>query len=113
MSLLVTRSMAMREMRMVIVPSETETRIWGRNASRTTKFRATLPSKPVHPEAWPRLLEALGSFVPVRAALVAAGRALSSGTSLCPGWWYDVGGGSYELKLFGGHGHELHEWLER
>jgi hypothetical protein len=89
----------MKEIRAIIVPSQTETRIWGRNASRTTTFRATLPSKPLHPEAWTRLLEALGSFAPVRAALVASGRSPSSATSLSPGWWYDVGGGSYELTL--------------
>jgi hypothetical protein len=102
-----TRSTPMKEMKMVIVPSGTTTRIWGRNPSRTTSFRGSLPSRPINPEAWTRLLEALGSFAPVRAALVAPGRVPSCDTSLCPGWWYDVRGGNYELTLID----DRRDWL--
>lgn len=97
----------MKEMKMVIVPSGAMTRFWGRNASRTTSFRGTLPSQPMNPEAWTRLLEALGSFAPIRVALVASDRVPSCGTSLCPGWWYDVRGGSYELTVID----DRHDWL--
>jgi hypothetical protein len=100
----------MRELKMVIVPSETETRVWGRNASRTVKLRATLPAEPTHAHALPRLLEALGSFLPVHAAFVVPGREPSSATRLYPAWFADVGGDGYELQVIGSAKREHREW---
>src|SRR4051812_30790741 len=97
-----TRSTMMRELKMIIVPSETETRVWARDASRTITMRATLPTDPAHTHALPRLLMGIGSFLPVRAALVVPARVPSSATRLYPGWFSDVGGDGYELQIIGG-----------
>ncbi len=72
----------MQELKMVIVPSETETRLWGRTSHGTTRLRAKLPPEPTHPQALPRLLEALGRFLPVHAALVVGARQPSFATRL-------------------------------
>jgi hypothetical protein len=103
----------MSELKMIIVPSETGTKVWGRNATRTLKLHATLPAEPIHPAALPRLLEAVGSFLPVRAALVVPSRVPSCATKLYPEWWVDVGGGSYELQVIAGSKRERLEWWGR
>jgi len=103
----------MRELKMIIVPSETETRVWARDASRTLKLRATLPAEPEHTHALPRLLEGIGSFLPVRAALVVPARVPSSATKLYPGWFSDAGGDGYELQIIRSARREHHEWWGR
>jgi hypothetical protein len=85
--------------RMVIVPSMTETRVWGRDARREVTLRAKLPARPHHPQALPLLLEALGSFLPVRAAIVVPDQRATYATSLYPGWWGDFGGVRYTLEV--------------
>lgn len=100
----------MRELKLIILPSETETRLWARDASRTFKVRATLPAQPEHAQALPRLLVGLGSFLPVRAALVVPAREPSSVTRLYPGWFGDAGGDRYELQVIGSARRERHEW---
>jgi hypothetical protein len=93
----------MRELKMVIVPSETETRVWGRDATRRVKVHATLPPKPSHPLAVPWLLEALGCFIPVRAALVVTGPRCTYASKLYPDWFGDFGGPHYELSVRADH----------
>lgn len=107
------RSTNMRELRMIIVPSETGTRMWARDASHATKLRATLPLEPAHAHALPRLLEAIGSFLPVHAALVVPARVPSSATRLYPGWFADAGGAGYDLQIIGSARRELREWWGR
>jgi hypothetical protein len=103
----------MRELKMIIVPSETETRVWARNASRTITLRATLPPDPEHTHALPRFLVGIGSFLPVRAALVVPARVPSSATRLYPDWFHDAGGDGYELQIIGSARRERHEWWGR
>ena len=103
----------MRELKMIIVPSQTETRLWARDASRATRLRATLPPEPEHALALPRLLEALASFLPVRAALVVPARVPSSATRLYPGWFADAGGAGYDLQIIDGARRERREWWGR
>lgn len=91
----------MGELKMVIVPSPAATRMWGRDTSGTTTMRATLPGAPRLPEALPMLLDALGRFQPVRAALVVDARDPSFATRLYPDWWIDEGGDHYRLELAG------------
>ena len=45
------------------------------------------------------LLEALGRFVPVHAALVVDAAQPSFATRLYPDWWIDEGGEHYRLEL--------------
>jgi hypothetical protein len=94
------RSRNMSELRIVIVPSSTATRVQGSD-SRGTKVWASLPAAPLSPEALPMLLDALGRFVPVRAALVVDAREPSFATRLYPDWWIDEGGDHYRLELAG------------
>jgi hypothetical protein len=89
----------MQELRMIIVPSATETRLWARTATRTSSLRATLPPIPQEPDALPRLLEALADFLPVRAALVVGGPDATCATRLYPGWFADLGGAGYDLEV--------------
>jgi hypothetical protein len=89
----------MHELKMVIVPSATRTRIWGQDAEGTVRLRAWLPSAPTQAEALPMLLDALGRFIPVRAALVVSARHSSFATRLYPDWWLDEGGDHYRLEL--------------
>ncbi len=103
----------MRDLKMIIVPSETETRLWARDANHATKLRATLPAQPDHAQALPRLLEALGSFLPLRAALVVPAREPSSATRLYPAWFADVGGARYEFQVIGSARREHREWWGR
>ena len=103
----------MGELKVIIVPSETETRLLGRDGNFATKLRATLPSEPAHPQALPMLLKALGCFHRVHAALVVPSEAPSSATRLYPGWFGDIGGGLYELQVIGGSRRERREWWGR
>lgn len=103
----------MHELKMVILPSETETYLWGRNADRTIRVRATLPPEPKDMDALPHLLEALGGFLPIRAALVVPERAPLSAMKLYPGWFTDVGGVRYDLQILGGTRRESREWWGR
>jgi hypothetical protein len=90
----------MRELRVTLVPSETETRLWARDTETgKTIVRARLPPKPTHPLAVPWLLEALGCFLPVRAALVVTGARCTYATRLYPEWFGDFGGPHYELHV--------------
>ena len=103
----------MRELKMIIVPSETATRVWARDVMGAVKLHATLPAEPTHPAALPRLLEGLGSFLPVRAALVVPSRVPSCATRLYPDWWIDVGGDGYDLQVIAGSRRERREWWGR
>lgn len=103
----------MRELKMIIVPSQTGTLLWACDATQTTKLRAKLPSEPWHTQALPRLLEAIGSFAPLRAALVVPAREPSSATRLYPGWFADAGGDSYDLQVIGSTRRERREWWGR
>jgi hypothetical protein len=103
----------MSELKMIIVPSETETKVWGRDATRKVKVHARLPAEPIDPAALPRLLGAIGSFLPVRAALVVPSRVPSCATRLYPGWWIDVGGAEYDLQVIAGGKRERLEWWGR
>jgi hypothetical protein len=47
----------------------------------------------------PRLLEALGCFLPVRAALVVTGPRCTYATRLYPSWFGDFGGAHYQLEI--------------
>jgi hypothetical protein len=98
---------------MVIVPSMTETRLWGRDGSRQVTLRAKLPAHPRHPQALPWLLEALGSFLPVRAAIVVPERRSMYATSLYPGWFGDFGGERYTLEVADGRPREVLERATR
>lgn len=88
----------MNELKMIIVPSRTRTRMWGSNGH-GTKVHAWLPPVSPMPEALPMLLDALGRFVPVRAALVVDAQQPSFATRLYPDWWIDQGGEHYRLEL--------------
>ncbi len=90
----------MNELRIVIVPSRAATRVRGTD-SRGSRVWASLPAAPSSPEALPMLLDALGRFVPVRAALVVDAREPSFATILYPDWWIDEGGDHYRLELAG------------
>ena len=103
----------MRELKMLIVPSTTATVLWARDWKYATKLRAVLPSEPWHARALPLLLEALGSFVPLRAALVVPTQGHSSATRLYPAWFADLGGDNYDLQIIGGSPRERREWWAR
>lgn len=97
----------------MILPSASATRLvaMGRNGS--TWLRARLPPEPWHTRAVPRLLEGLGSFVPLHAALVVPAEAPDFATRLYPGWFADVGGDSYALEVIGGGHRERFHWWAR
>ena len=103
----------MRELRLIIVPSTTGTLLWAKDAANVTRLRATLPTSPWHARALPLLLEALGSFVALRAALVVPAREPSSATRLYPAWFADLGGDNYDLQVIGSSRRELREWWRR
>jgi hypothetical protein len=104
----------MSELKMIIVPSETETRLQAKDASGRLKLHGTLPTAAEHTLALPRLLSAIGSFLPVRAALVVPSRAPSYATRLYPDWWLvDGGGDGYELQIIGSARRERREWWGR
>ena len=104
----------MRALKMIIVPTESETRLLGRNAENSGSWlRATLPTEVSDPRAVPRLLTSLAGFLPVHAALVVPARTPSCATRLYPDWFCDVGGDGYELQVIGGTRRERREWWGR
>ena len=101
----------MHELKTIILPSDLEVRVWAQDPTRSWRVQATLPCPPSHPDALPRLLMALGSFLPVRAALAVPERAPSYATSLYPGWFGDVGSESYyALKVISDSRRDRHRW---
>lgn len=107
------RSTAMDQVKLIIQPSERATRLVARDSSGVTLLRARLPPEPWHARALPRLLEGLGSFAPLHAALVVPAAAASFATRLYPGWFADAGGESYDLEIIGSRPSELREWWMR
>jgi hypothetical protein len=103
----------MRELKMIIVPSSTATFLWARDSRNATRLQARLPPEPWHARALPELLEALGHFVPLRAALVVPAREPSSATKLYPAWFADLGGDNYDLQVIGSTRRERREWWGR
>jgi len=102
----------MRTLKIIILPSEAETRLLGKTASGIC-LRATLPTTTEHTHALPRLLVGFASFMPVRAALVVPSRAPSCATKLYPDWFADVGGHGYDLQVIDGSRRERREWWGR
>jgi hypothetical protein len=100
----------MDQLKLMISPSESQTHLIARDRQGTTLLRAALPPSPWHACALPRLLEGLGSFVPLHAALVVAAKAPALATRLYPGWLTDMGGENYEFQIIGGGPRERHEW---
>jgi hypothetical protein len=107
------RSTTMDQVKLIILPSESATRLVARDRSGATLLRACLPSEPWHTRALPRLLDGLGSFVPLHAALVVPAEAPSFATRLYPGWFADAGGDSYDLEIIGSRRSELRKWWSR
>jgi hypothetical protein len=103
----------MRELKLIILPSEQETQLLAKDATGATRLRARLPGQPWHAKALPRFLEALGSFVPLRAALVVAAREPTCATKLYPDWFADVGGDNYDLQVIGEQRCERRRWWRR
>lgn len=103
----------MRELRMIVVPSTTRTLLWAKDATDTTTLRANLPALPWRARAVPMLLEAIGSFVALRAALVVPAKQPSCATRLYPGWFADFGGDNYDLQVIGSSRRELRDWWRR
>ena len=104
----------MRALKMIIVPTESETRLLARNAeSSKIWLRATLPTEANNPRAVPNLLTSLAGFLPIRAALVVPARTPSCVTRLYPDWFHDVGGDGYDLQVIGGTRRERREWWGR
>jgi len=107
------RSTMMDQLKLIILPSEKATRLVARDTKGATLLRARLPPEPWHTRALPRLLEGLGSFAPLHAALVVPARAPSFATRLYPGWFADAGGDGYELEIIGGRHRDHREWWGR
>jgi hypothetical protein len=68
---------------------------------------------PPNSGALPLLLEALGTFVPLHAALVVADEAPSLAMRLYPGWFADFGGERYDLQVIRGERGDLRRWWGR
>ena len=102
----------MYQLKLIISPSEQGTRLLARDRNGTILLRASLPPQPWHTRAVPRLLEGLGSFVPLRAALVVPAEAASLATRLYPGWFGDAGGDNYELEVIGSSRRARREWWD-
>ena len=100
----------MHPFKLMILPSESLTLLMARDQKGTMLLKARLPPTPWHVLALPRLLEGLGSFVPLRAALVVPDKAPAFATRLYPGWLTDMGGENYDLKVIGSSHRERHEW---
>jgi hypothetical protein len=103
----------MEAMKLMILPSKGATRFVARGTDRSTWLQARLPPEPWHTQALPRLLEGLGSFVSLHAALVVPAEAPSFATRLYPGWFADAGGDSYALEIIGGGHRERYQWWSR
>lgn len=100
----------MHDLKLMISPSESLTQLVARDPSGMTLLKATLPPRPWHMMALPRLLEGLGSFVPLRVALVVPAEAPASATRLYPGWFADMGGENYDLRVIGSSPRERRDW---
>jgi hypothetical protein len=99
--------------RLLIMPSEHTTRLLARSATGATLVSASLPAPASHPEALPLLLEALGSFVPLDAALVVPAQAPWLATRVYPAWFTDFGGKGYDLQAIRGGRRDLRRWWGR
>jgi hypothetical protein len=100
----------MKQLKLIILPSESVTRLVARDPSGMTLLTASLPSRPWHARALPRLLEGIGSFVSLHAALVVPAKAPSFALRLYPGWFADLGGDNYDLQIIGSSRRERREW---
>jgi hypothetical protein len=107
------RRSAMDRARLLIMPLEHSTQLLARSAMGAVLLRARLPAPALHSEALPMLLDALASFVPLRAALVVPDRAPSLATRLYPDWFTDVGDGRYDLQTIRSGRRELRRWWGR
>jgi hypothetical protein len=99
--------------RLLIRPSEHTTRFLARGHAGATLLSARLPMPPPHSSALPLLLEALGTFVPLRAALVVPDEAPSLAMRLHPGWFADFGGEGYDLQIIRSGRRDLRRWWGR
>ena len=97
-------------LKLIIVPSEATTRLVARDATGVTRLRATLPTRPWRAKALPQLLDAIGSFLPLRAALAVASSRASYATTLYPDWFTDFGGSGYELRIIGSTRRDREAW---
>ncbi len=102
----------MHQLNLMIFPSESGTLLVARDKNGTILLKARLPPKPWHALALPRLLEGLGSFVSLRAALVVPDKAPAFATRLYPGWLTDLGGNHYGLQVIGSGYRERRDWWE-
>jgi hypothetical protein len=100
----------MEQARLLITPSEETTRLLAKSATGATLLRARLPTPAPHAEALPLLLEALGSFVRLHAALVVPAKAPSLAARLYPGWFTDFGGAAYDLQTIRSGRRDLRRW---
>lgn len=103
----------MRELRVVISPSATSTRVIATahtESGSETLLKARLSAEPSHPRALSWLLEsiALWQGQSVRAVLAVDGSRTSSGTRLYADWFADFGGALYTLEVV-----DLREQRER
>lgn len=96
--------------RLLIMPLEHTTRLLAKTATGAPILRAQLPAPALHTQALPLLLDALSSFVPLRAALVVPDRAPSLATRLYPGWFTDFGGARYDLQTIRSGRRDLRHW---
>ena len=103
----------MDRVRLLIMPEEHTTRLHAKSTIGVTLLRAQLPAPALHSEALPLLLEALGSFVPLHAALVVPAKAPSLAARLYPGWFTDFGGAGYDLQTIRSGRRELRRWWGR
>jgi hypothetical protein len=102
----------MHQLKLMIFPTERRTLLVARDQSGAVLLKARLPPTPWHALALPRLLEGLGSFVSLRAALVVPEKAPVFATRLYPGWLTDMGGSHYGLQVIGSGYRERHDWWE-
>jgi len=97
----------MSELRMVLSPSATATRVIAIAESASgseTLMKARLSPEPAHPRAAQWLIEAVALWQggPVRAALCAGASARTYVTRLYPEWFADFGNALYQLEVVEG-----------
>jgi len=103
----------MHELKLMMLPSQTSTRLVAKDAHGVTILRGQLPTQPRHPEAVPLLLEAIGGFAFVHAALVVPVKEPSLATTFYPGWFTDFGGAGYDLQSLRSSRRERRQWWGR
>lgn len=103
----------MDQLKLMILPSESVTLLVARSSNGESLLRARLPAEPWHARALPRLLEGLGGFAPLRAALVVPEKVPSFANRLYPGWFADYGGDGYGLEIIGSGRRDRREWWAR